>query len=387
MKVIVNADIVFPGSIERGSVTIDGDSILDILIDSDGVKKDFTGYDIIDAKGAYLAPGFIDLHIHGSGGFGTEDMSAESLLKMSLFLAKMGVSAFCPTLYPSNKKTMVENIEKLLPAFGKEEGAEILGFHLEGPFISPQKPGVMKPQDITPVDIKFMKELCAAAQGKIKIMTFAPELEGSSALIDFARQNGVFLQIGHTNATYSQMTDALKKGVSHVTHLFNAMSPFNHREPGAAGAALMGNFSVEIIADGVHVHPAIVNFLSKVKNPKEVFLITDALKPVSQTEGSLFANKEAVSFKDGVFKRVSDNVIAGSALTMMGGVKNLVSFGFSAQNAFMASAYNQAIFLGLKNMGRIEKGFKANLNIIDKEFNLKHSFVNARHYSHEEITS
>ena len=364
---IKNAKIISRSGVAGGEILIDGGRVKEI-----SKKISARGAEIFDAAGAYLAPGFIDLHIHGYGGRGTEECRADAILEMSAGLAKRGVTGFCPTLYCGGKEQMLKNVAALVPAFGKEKGAKILGLHLEGPFISPQKPGVMPPKDIIAPDVKFAQKLFDAAEGHLKIMTFAPETAGADAFIKWAQKNKVLLQAGHTNATYEQMLAAREKGVSHVTHLFNAMSVFNHRAPGAAGAALMEDFSVEIIADGVHVHPAVVSFLSRAKTPDKIVLVTDALRPAGQASG--LANNERVEFKDGAFRRVTDGVIAGSALTMIDAVKNAVSFGFEVQNAAAAASLNPAKLIGLKNH-EIKAGAPANLVIFDKNFNVKAAFI------------
>ncbi|MDR0292164.1 MAG: N-acetylglucosamine-6-phosphate deacetylase [Elusimicrobium sp.] len=370
---IKNAKIISSSGISDGNILIENGFIKETAPEIPAPAK----AEIFDAGGAYVAPGFIDLHIHGYGGKGTEDCSAAAVLEMSVLLAKRGVTGFCPALYPGGKEHMLKNLSALAAAFGKEKGAKILGLHLEGPFISPLKPGVMKPQDILPVDVKLAQALYDASAGHLKIMTFAPEVAGADELIKFAQKNNILLQAGHTNASYEEMLAARKKGVKHVTHIFNAMSSFNHRAPGAAGAAMMEDFSVEIVADGVHVHPAVVSFLGRVKTPEKIVLVTDALRPTAQTAGEKLANNERVDFKDGVFRRAADGVIAGSALTMIDGVKNLVSFGFPLQNAAAATAQNPAALIGLKNHG-IKKGAAADIVIFDSAFNVKAIFIDGK---------
>ncbi|MGB2579973.1 N-acetylglucosamine-6-phosphate deacetylase [Elusimicrobium simillimum] len=371
---IKNAKLILPDTVRDGAVLIKNGRIERVITEGNLPQAEH----VYDASGAYLAPGFVDVHIHGTGGHGTEDMTAQSLLDMSLTLAGLGVTSFFPTLYPGSKAEMIKNLKGIVGAFGKEQGAKLRGLHLEGPFISPEKPGVMKPQDISPVDIDFMSELVEAGEGKIKIMTFAPEVDGADKLIDFAAKHGIFLQAGHTNATYEQMMAARAKGISHVTHLFNAMSPFTHRAPGAAGAAMMEDFSVEIIADGVHVHPAVVSFLGRIKKPEQIVLVTDALKPTEQHGGPMLANREAVKLDGGVFKRLTDNVIAGSALTMLHGIKNLVSYGFPLENAILAAASNPAKILGVKDCGVVMAGMAADITLFDASFNLQKVFIDGK---------
>ncbi len=332
--------------------------------------------EIWDARGAYAAPGLIDLHIHGFAGFGPELASQEALLNMSLELAKHGVSAFCPTLYCGKPADMLHIVQSTVGAFGQEKGARLLGYHLEGPFISPKKPGVMKPQDISPIDMPVLEKLWQAAQGHIAVMTAAPELPGIEKLAAFCQEKNILLQAGHTNATYEEFLHGAQLGIKHTTHLFNAMSPFNHRAPGAAGAVLMHpEVSAEIIADGVHVHPDVVNFLGRVKPVQNIVLVTDALLPTQQAQGPFLANGEEVVFEGGVWKRAADRVIAGSALTMLKGVQNLVQFGFPLSRAVACASTNPARLLGLANKGAIAPGMDADITVFTPQFTPVRTFL------------
>ncbi len=338
-----------------------------------------TDIPIIDGLQAYAIPGLIDLHIHGFAGYGPELGTPEALLAMSAALARQGVSAFCPTLYCAQPQAMKKLLQAIAPAFGKETGARILGFHLEGPFISPAKPGVMKPQDIAPADVNVLAELYQAAQGHISSMTLAPELPNIKPVIEFCQQHHIVLQGGHTNATYEEFLEGTKLGITHATHLFNAMSPFLQRAPGASGAVLMTpEISCEIIADGVHVHPALVHFLGHVKPENKVVLVTDALLPTGKEKGPFYANGEEVIFDGGVWKRKADGVIAGSALTMARGLKNLVDFGYSLSQAVRCASTNPAQVIGLTNAGNLEIGSPADITLLNNHFEPVKTFIGGK---------
>lgn len=331
---------------------------------------------IIDARGAYAAPGLIDAHIHGFAGFGVEDAAPESLLNMSLALAKEGVTAFCPTLYCAQPDDMERVLKQTSPAIGQERGAHIIGYHLEGPFISPRKPGVMKPQDIAPASLPVLERLYQAARGNITSMTLAPELPGLDGIIRFCQEKHILLQAGHTNASYEEFLQGVRAGITHTTHLFNAMSAFNHREPGAAGATLMRpEVSAELIADGVHVHPAVIAFVRQVKPVENILLVTDALKPTRQAQPPFIANGEQVTLKGGVWRRETDGVIAGSALTMLLGVKNLTKCGFTLPQAVQCATANPARLLGLQHKGRLAPGYDADIVLFSPEFNVIKTFL------------
>ena len=363
---------------ENCAVLIENGLIDDVFTEKRFAQKQFdSSTKIIDLQGAYIAPGFIDTHIHGFGGFGTDDCSTDSILKMSELLAQYGVSAFNPTIYPAEEETMLKTIKAVSAAIGKEEGARIMGLHLEGPFISPLKLGVQKPETVKAVDIPFMEKLWQAADGHIVNMTVAPELKGMRELALYCLKKGIVLQAGHTDAKYENMTEGMQAGILHSTHLFNAMSRLNHRNPNAAGAVLIHpEMACEIIADGVHVHPDLIKLLQRDKPLDKIVLITDALKPTEQKDGPFFANGEEVVFDEGCWHRKVDGVIAGSALTMIKGVKNLNSFGFSLSDSVRFASANPAQIMKYSNQGVIMPGKAADITVFDRDFEVKLSIIN-----------
>lgn len=326
-----------------------------------------------DVRGAWALPAFVDLHIHGFGGFGPELGTPEALLHMSDALAAQGVGAFCPTLYCARPEQTEHLLRALAPAVGKETGARILGFHLEGPFISPEKPGVMKPQDICAPDLNVLQRFWEAAQGRIAAMTLAPELANIAPIIAFCKAHRILMQAGHTNATYTQMAQGAAAGIKHVTHLFNAMRPIHHREPAAAGYVLMHkDVSCEVIADGFHVRPEIVTWLKDIKPIDKIIAVTDALLPTGKTCPPFVANGEEVILENGVWKRKSDRVIAGSALTMLTAFKNLVSWGYSLEQAVRCTATNPAALLGVQNsFGQLVPGAEARVVLLTPALELQ----------------
>lgn len=357
---------------ENCAVLVHDGLIEDVFNEKRFAQKKFdSSVKLIDVNGAYIAPGFIDTHIHGFGGFGTDDSSTESVLEMSKALAQYGVTAFNPTLYPSEPDTMVKTIKAVVAAMGHEEGARIMGLHLEGPFLSPLKLGVQRPETLSAVDLHLMERLWQAAEGHIVNMTVAPELKGMRDLALFCLKKNIVLQAGHTDAKYENMVEGMQAGILHSTHLFNAMSRLNHRNPNAAGAVLIHpEMSCEIIADGVHVHPDLIKLLARDKPIDKIVLITDALKPTEQKTGPFFANGEEVEFVDGCFHRKTDGVIAGSALTMIRGVKNLVSFGFPVENAVRLATTNPAQVMQYRKKGALIPGFDADITVFDKNYEI-----------------
>lgn len=331
---------------------------------------------IIDVDGACIAPGLIDTHIHGFRGHGTDNLSEEALLDMSWDLAQYGVTAFNPTMYPSSEEEMISNIKTIVGTMGKEKGARIMGIHLEGPFISSEKLGVQRPETVKEPDLELMDRLWEASEGHIVNMTVAPELKGMRYLALYCLKKEIVLQAGHTNAEYSNMVEGMQAGILHSTHLFNAMSQMHHRNPGAVGAVLIHpEMSCEIIADGIHVHPDLIKLLARDKPLDKIVLVTDALTPTEQDGDELYANGEEVVYKDGCFHRVEDDVIAGSALTMIRGVRNLVDYGFQPADAIKCATSNPAQIMHFAHQGSIIPGYKADLCVFDKQYNILISMV------------
>jgi N-acetylglucosamine-6-phosphate deacetylase len=359
-------------AMEHCAVFVEDGKISDVFSQKRFEQKRFdTETQIIDVNEAIIAPGFIDTHIHGFGGWGTEDSSTESIIEMSRLLVQYGVTAFNPTIYPMESEPMLGAVKAAASAIGREDGAQVMGLHLEGPFISPERLGVMKAGTVHNVDLAFMERLWEAAGGQIVNMTVAPELKGMRELALFCLKKGIVLQAGHTEAQYDNMVEGMQAGILHCTHLFNAMSSMKHRNPNAVGAVLIHpEMSCEIIADGFHIHPDLYKLLLRDKSIDRIVLITDALKPTEQPKGPFFANWEEVIFQDGVFHRKADNVIAGSALTMIKGVQNLVNFGFSLEDAVKTASFNPAQVMRYRNKGAIIPGYDADLVVFSRNFKM-----------------
>jgi N-acetylglucosamine-6-phosphate deacetylase len=385
----MNSVCIFNGTVltglaamEQCAVLIEDGLISDVFSQKRFEQRKFeSSVRLIDAGGSYIAPGFIDTHIHGIGGYGTEDANQESILEMSRLLAGWGVTAFNPTIYPDTPDRMLETVRKITAAMGKEDGARIMGLHLEGPFISPERLGVLKPETVQPVDLDLMEQLWQASSGRIVNMTVAPELKHMRELALYCCKKGIVLQAGHTNADYNNMTEGIQVGILHSTHLFNAMRRLDHRNPNAVGAVLIHpEMSCEIIADGFHVHPDLFKLLLRNKPIDKIVLITDSLKPTEQKEGPFYANNDEVYFKGGIFYRKSDNVIAGSSLTMIRGIQNLTAAGFSLNDAVKAAAFNPSQIMRYNNQGSIIPGRFADITVFDSNYNIRLVMIGGKIY-------
>jgi N-acetylglucosamine-6-phosphate deacetylase len=368
---------------ENCSVLVEEGRIADVFSERRFDQRRFEpDVKIIDVDGAYISPGFIDTHIHGFGGYGTDDAvypvlsstkdAADSIVEMSRLLVKYGVTAFNPTLYPAPGDVLVQAVSAVTAAMGKETGARIMGIHLEGPFISPHKLGVQRPETVSPVDLSYMERLWNAAGGRVVNMTVAPEIKNMRDLALYCIKKGIVLQAGHTDAMYENMVEGMQAGILHATHLFNAMSKLDQRNPNAVGAVLTHpEMSCEIIADGAHVHPDLFKLLLRDKPIDKIVLITDGLKPTAQEKGPFYANGEEVVFHNGFFQRKLDGVIAGSGLTMIRGIENMVKFGFSLEDAVKTASSNPAQVMRYNHKGTIIPGMDADLTVFDKAFTIR----------------
>jgi len=362
---------------ENCAVLIEDGKIADVFSERRFLQKKFDpSVRIFDVEESYIAPGFIDTHIHGFKGHGTDNCSAEAMIEMSKDLAQYGVTAFNPTLYPAPEEDMMHSIKEIVKAMGNESGANIMGIHMEGPFISPNKLGVQRPETVREVDMDLMERLWQTSEGHIVNMTVAPELKGMRRLALYGLERGIIMQAGHTNAEYQNMVEGMQAGILHSTHLFNAMSQLHHRNPGAVGAVLIHpEMSCEIIADGVHVHPDLFKLLARDKPLEKILLVTDGLTPTEQEKGPLIANGEEVVYDGGCFHRAADGVIAGSSLTMIKGVKNLVKFGFSVSDAVRAASSTPAAVMRYNRKGMLIPGYDGDIVVFDKQFNILASII------------
>ncbi len=355
--------------ITRTDLWIDGDTI--------AAADARTPDRVIEGSGLTAIPGFIDTHIHGIGGQGTEDGTAEAILTMSEELAKEGVTTFFPTIYTDTMERILNDERAIVEAKGKERGAIIGGIHVEGPFIAPGKIGAQNPLGRQDPSLETFSAIISAGRGLVKAMTCAPELPGIEKIAKAAAEEGVALLMGHTDATYDEAMRGVGMGIRHTTHLFNAMSGLMHRYPGVVGAALMhDDVNAEIIGDGRHVHKDIVMFVIRTKGTDKVAIITDSLRPTNQREGILTANGVEVEMGDGLWvTKGNPDLIQGSCLTMHKAFRNLVSWGLTIPEASAVTSTTPARIYGLDDRGSLKEGCRADIVLLDSDLGIRKVFI------------
>jgi len=375
-KAIVNAGIITPlEEIPCGTVLIKDGRIERIIR---GRQKSSLS-PFLDAKGKILCPGFIDLHLQGGGGADVIEGSPQAINSVSYTHAKYGTTSFLATTITTCKNGEFLHIAPILRMIEEgTEGAQILGIHLEGPFINPRRKGMIKKDYVRKPDLAELRKIIKTCRGKLRMLTIAPELKGSLQLIKELQRHGIIASIGHTDATYEEAMAGIRAGITHATHFFNAMSGLHHRLPGAAGACLDSELSVQIIADFVHIHPAVIRLVLKLKGVERVALITDAVMAADMPDGIYEAGGQRVRVKEGVC-RGRGGILAGSTLTLNRAVRSIVSLGFSLADAIRMATLTPAKILGIENKkGIIKEGSDADLILIDKELNVYFTMVKGR---------
>lgn len=348
------------------------------------------GCRIVDVGEHVLAPGFIDLHIHGGAGHDVMEGDPEALACVERHLAKHGTTAYYPTTVTAALDPTLRALEKLADAIESAATrgsgtvrneyfrARPLGIHLEGPFISTEKRGVHPQQHIQDGCAELFDRMWQAARGHMKLMTVAPEIAGAEPLIRHATGLGVVVSLGHSNATMKQALAAIEAGGRHATHTFNAMRPLDHREPGIVGAVLTDNrVSADIIADGVHIHPAVVRVFLSGKGLDRAVLITDALSATGMPDGQYRLGGFDVEVRGDVC--AAEGRLAGSVLTLDRAVRNVMKFsGCTLEQAVCLATRNPASTLGDRRRGTIEVGRTADFVVLTRDGDLVRTIFGGR---------
>lgn len=319
----------------------------------------------VDFGDGILAPGFIDIHIHGSAGHDVMQEDEQARNRMEQFLLRKGVTSYFPTTVAAPMDATLCALERMAyqieSAKHNPRRAQPLGIHLEGPFLSHARRGVHQPEDLQQPSVAAFDRFWQAARGHIRVMTIAPELDGAEETIAEASRRGVCVSLGHTDADLASAQAGIAAGARHGTHTFNAMRPLDHRAPGILGEVLSNAaLSADIIADGVHVHPSVVRLFLEAKGAEKAVLITDGISAAGMPDGTYMLGPLRVEVKDG--KCARNGILAGSVLTLDRAIRNVMEFGnWSLQQSVRAASLNPATVVEERNKGTVRPGADADL--------------------------
>lgn len=326
--------------------------------------------EIIDAEGLLVLPGLVDIHSHGAAGEDFSDGDPEGLKKILRYERSCGITSYCPTSMTFPKERLRQIFASIKGA-QTEEGAKVVGINMEGPFLDPAKKGAHVEKWIAAPDAAFVRELNQDADGLVRLVTLAPNMDGAEEFIKEMHEE-VCISLGHTAADYDCASRAMKLGAHHVTHLYNAMQPFGHRAPGLIGAAMDDpECMVEMICDGYHIHPSAIRAAFRLFGPERVILISDSMRATGMENGTYELGGQEVTVKDrkAVLK---DGTLAGSATNLYGCMCKAVEFGIPLEQAIMAATANPARSIGIFDcVGSIRIGKQADLLLVSENFELK----------------
>lgn len=325
---------------------------------------------IQDASGLYVVPGFVDIHTHGAMGHDFCEADPEGLLQIARHQKRHGITSFCPTsmTYPEDKLARIfQTVNDFSPS---SDCAKIAGINMEGPFISNEKKGAQNPLYIQEPDISLFRRLNELCHRKIRLVTLAPELDGADAFIR-ELSNEVVISVGHSNADFAMANEAFSNGVSHVTHLFNAMPPLHHRDPGIIGAAAdHPDVMVEVICDGIHIHPSMIRTIYRIFGAERVILISDSMEACGMPDGEYELGGQTV-YKNGNHATLRNHTLAGSATNLADCFRNAVSFGIPLEDALKMVTCNPARSIGLSDtIGTIKAGANADMLLLNPDLSL-----------------
>jgi len=369
--IIKSSRIVTPDGIIKGYLLIRDGKIHRIKEKLDGK---YPAGELIDVADDLVIPGFIDLHIHGAGGYDIMD-GTDKVHKLAEFLAKQGTTSFYATTDTTAKEKIIASIKGIVKAIETwENGAEILGIHLEGPFLNLKEKGAMPPEALLDSSIETMKEFEEACGGYLRRITVAPEIDGALEMIRYLKKKGYLIAGGHTAASYEETLRGISAGVSIANHMFNAMQGLHHRNPGAAGAYLTSNkVFCEVIGDLKHVHPAVFKLILKSKGLNKVYLISDAILAAGLEPGSYQFAGRSITVGEDRISRLPDGTIAGSTFLLKDGFKNLVEeLNLSIEDAVELTAGIPARVAGTyERKGSLTEGKDADITVMDHKYQVR----------------
>jgi len=375
---ITNALVCHPdGQFRHGWIEVEGERVAAL---GEGLPGAALGPSL-DVAGMRVVPGFVDVHVHGSGGWSVNEPDPEHTLRLAERLARHGVTAFLPTVAGEEPERTLAALQAVHRAIGEYDGAgaEPIGIHLEGPFLNPARRGAFRLETLQHPDMAVLEQLFAAAGGQIRRVTLAPELPGAHDLVRYCRSRGAVPIMGHSDASHEQAVAALEAGIGGVTHCFNAMRPIHHREPGNVVATLVQRIPAEFIMDGVHVHPAVVQMAHRCLGPAAMIIITDAVGPAGLPDGEYHLYGERLFLRGGQIRN-EDGSLAGSVLTMDRGVRNAVSFlGLPLEQVLPMATTTPLWGSGaVERKGLLAPGRDADLLLLDEDLQVVRTLVRGR---------
>ncbi len=326
---------------------------------------------LLDAKGCYVIPGLVDVHFHGCVGEDFSDATPDGLQKIADYELSQGVTYLCPTGMTLPEEQLTAICENTAAHRAKNSGgAEVVGAHLEGPFLCMAKKGAQNGDYLHNPDAAMLQRLQQAAQGCVKLVTLAPEQPGAVEFIRVAKELGVHVSLGHTTADYETAKAAFEAGADHATHLYNAMPPLAHRDPGVIGAAWEApGVQAELICDGIHIHPAVVRLTFGLFGKERMIIISDSLRATGMPDGEYPFGGQMIEVHGNRATILGHpETLAGSVTSLMGCLRQAVSFGIPAADAVRACTYNPARSIGIDNRaGTLDTGKEASIVLLDEK--------------------
>jgi N-acetylglucosamine-6-phosphate deacetylase len=381
-KLLLGQVLTPQGLISEGVIAFSGENIA-YVGEYKTLPAQYHHWKIDDKQNGLFIPGFVDVHVHGGAGYDFMNSDKAALDAITKYHSTQGTTTMLATTMTAPKKAIDSVLAQVSNYMNQEMSyAQIAGVHLEGPFISPKWCGAQNPQHIVPPSVSWLKEWEAQYPKLIRQVTLAPERVGAKEAIQWLRQHHITAALGHTDATYDEVIAAVDLGLNQAVHTFNAMTPLHHRQPGVVGAILTDKrISAEIIADGIHVHPAMVSLLISIKNEANLLLITDAMSATGLSDGAYMLGDLPVTVLKGKATLTDNpNALAGSTLTMIQGFRFLVKqANLSIEEASSAASLTPARSLGLDHLiGSLEAGKRADILMLDDELNLVNVWVKGK---------